>query len=91
MKRIFYITLLIGTLCQIGFAQDFDKIRLDKYFNSLEANNRFMGSVAVSHNGKLIYSKSTGFSDFENKVKANETTKYRIGSISKTFTTVLVL
>ena len=75
----------------MGFSQVFDKTKLDNYFNALEANNRFMGSVAVSQNGKIIYSKSIGYSDLENKVKANKDTKYRIGSISKTFTSVLVL
>ncbi len=91
MKRIVFVTLIIGLLSQIGFAQDFDKARLDNYFKTLDINRKFMGSVAVSRGGKIIYTKSVGFSDFENKIKANENTKYRIGSISKTFTSVLVL
>ena len=91
MKRIFIVILLIGFINQLAFAQDFDKAKLDNYFNAVEVNNKFMGSVAVSQNGKIIYTKSVGFSYFEDKVKATENTKYRIGSISKTFTTVLVL
>ncbi|NCB08672.1 MAG: class A beta-lactamase-related serine hydrolase [Bacteroidia bacterium] len=50
-----------------------------------------MGSVAVSKDGTVIYSRSVGFSDLENHVKANENSIYRIGSISKTFTSVLVM
>lgn len=91
MKRIFFTTLLFGILCQSGFAQNFDKTRLDNYFDVLETNNKFMGSVAVSKNGEIIYSRSVGFSDFENNVRADENTKYRVGSISKTFTSVLIL
>lgn len=91
MKRIILITLLIGLIGQFGFSQVFDKAKLDSYFDTIEANNKFMGSVAVSQNGKIIYTKSVGFSDFEHHVRANENSKYRIGSISKTFTTVLVL
>lgn len=92
MTRIFLATLLIGTLSQIGLAQtNFDKTQLDNYFNALEENNKFMGSVAVSKNGEIIYSKTIGFSDVENNVKATENSKYRIGSISKSFTTVLIL
>jgi len=79
MKRILFATLFIGIISQTGFAQNFDKTRLDNYFKALETNNRFMGSVAVSQNGKIIYSKSVGYSDLENKVKANKDTKYRIG------------
>lgn len=92
MTRKILITLLIGTLTQIGFAQtNFDKAKLDNYFNALEENNKFMGSVAISKNGEIIYTKSIGLADIENNVKATENTKYRIGSISKTFTSVLVL
>ena len=79
------------TLGQIGFSQNLDKTKLDNYFNALEQNNKFMGSVAVSKNGEIIYIKSIGFADIENKVKATENSKYRIGSISKSFTTVLIL
>lgn len=91
MKSTIFTTLLIWTLCQIGFAQNFDKTKLDNYFNTLEANNKFMGSVSVSKDGQIIYSKTVGFSDVENKVKATDISKYRIGSITKTFTAVLVL
>ena len=50
-----------------------------------------MGSVAVAKNGELIYTKTVGLADVENNIKANQHTKYRIGSISKSFTAVLVL
>lgn len=86
-----WVAFLMGFLTQIIFAQEFDKTKLDNYFDVLEMNNKFMGGVAVSQNGKIIYSKTIGYSDIENKIKANENSKYRIGSISKTFTAVLVL
>lgn len=91
MTRKILITLLIGALTQIGFAQTFDKAKLDNYFNALQENNKFMGSVAVSKNGEIIYTKSIGVADVENNIKATENYKYRIGSISKSFTTILVL
>jgi D-alanyl-D-alanine carboxypeptidase len=83
--------LLIGCFIQQGFSQDVDKAKLDSYFNALETRDKFMGNVAVSKDGKIIYTKSLGYIDLENKVKANVESKYRIGSISKTFTTVLIL
>lgn len=91
MKRIFFAALFFISLCLTTLAQEFDKAKLDRYFDALEANNKFMGSVAVSRNGSIIYSRSTGYADFENKIKADGNSKYRIGSISKTFTTVLVM
>ena len=92
MTKTILTTFLLLTLSQIGFAQtNFDKVKLDEYFNSLEENNKFMGSVAVSKNGEIFYTKSIGLADVENNVKATENSKYRIGSISKSFTTVLIL
>jgi len=92
MKKKILTLLLILTLGQIGLAQtNFDKAKLDLYFDTLEENNKFMGSVAVSKNGKIIYTKTVGFSDVENNRKASAKSKYRIGSITKSFTTVLVL
>ena len=72
------------------FSQLADKTRLDAYFDALESNNKYMGSIAISQNGKVLYTKTIGFSDVESKTKPNENTKYRIGSITKTFTTVLL-
>lgn len=92
MKKTILTTVIILTLSQIGLTQtNFDKTKLDNYFNALEQNNKFMGSVAVSKNGEIIYTKSIGFADVENNLKATENSKYRIGSISKSFTTVLLL
>lgn len=90
MKKALF-TILFIALCQIAYSQNFEKTKLDDYFNTLEINNKFMGSVAVSQNGTIIYTKSIGFLDLYSHIKANAETKYRIGSISKTFTSVMVL
>jgi D-alanyl-D-alanine carboxypeptidase len=50
-----------------------------------------MGSFAIAKDGKIIYQKAIGFSDVETHKKADVNTVYRIGSISKTFTAVLVM
>ena len=72
------------------FAQTPDKAKLDSYFAALEANNKYMGSVAISKDGKTIYSKTIGYADAEAGKKLNATTKFRIGSISKMFTSALI-
>lgn len=91
MNKLLLASLLFLSISPLGFSQNFDKTKLDNYFDELEKNNTFMGSVAVSKKGELIYSKSIGYADLENKIKATEKTKYRIGSITKSFTTVLIL
>ncbi|KXK36789.1 MAG: beta-lactamase family protein [Saprospiraceae bacterium] len=89
--RKLILTTVYTIICTILFAQNYDKEKLDRYFDTLVAHDKFMGSVVVSKDGAIIYSKAVGFSDIEHNIKANETSKYRIGSISKTFTAVLLL
>jgi CubicO group peptidase (beta-lactamase class C family) len=92
MKKTILRTAVLFAFGLTGFGQsNFDTTKLHNYFNTLEQNNKFMGSVAVSKNGEIIFSRSIGFADVENNIKATENSKYRIGSISKTFTTVLIL
>jgi CubicO group peptidase (beta-lactamase class C family) len=62
---------------------------VDSLFQVLKTNDKFMGSVAVSENGKIIYTNAIGKDDMANN-KATISTKYRIGSISKMFTSVLI-
>ena len=63
--------------------------KLDAYFDALEGH--FMGSVSVTTEGRNVYQRHIGFADVENRVPADCQTRYRIGSISKTFTALLVL
>lgn len=90
MIRKLAIAIIIGLTSQVAFAQLHEKEKLDRYFDTLAVNNKFMGSVAIAQNGKLLYTKAVGYAAIENKVKATPQTKYRIGSISKSFTSVLV-
>jgi len=91
MKRTLILSLSVSLISFLGFSQNIDKAKLDAYLDTLANNNRFMGSVAVSQGDKVIYSKSVGFADVEQEIRADENSKYRIGSISKTFTAVLTL
>ena len=92
MKKTLRTLLFVLLLPAAAFAQaSFDKAKLDQYFDILEKNNRFMGSVALSDKGQVVYQRAIGYSDLAQKRKADSTTAYRIGSISKTFTSVLVL
>jgi CubicO group peptidase (beta-lactamase class C family) len=72
-------------------AQDLNRARMDSLLDILAKNDRFMGSVSVTRAGEVIYARAVGYADVGTKMAADARTKYRIGSISKTFTTVLAL
>lgn len=64
-------------------AENFDRPKLDGLFSNLENHNLAEGSVAISSYGKLVYQRSFGRDQTPG-------TEYRIGSISKVFTAVLI-
>lgn len=88
MKKI--ISCLFALVFTSAFSQTFNAKKLDSLFLLLEKNNKYMGSIALSENGKTIYTKSIGFDDVATSKKSSINTKYRIGSISKTFTAALI-
>jgi len=83
-----------NTITQKTIAQDVYNLntsKLDSLFEVLDKSGEFMGSIALSYDGTIIYTNAIGFADIETQTKATTNTKYRIGSISKMFTATLVL
>ena len=89
IKKIF-TTISLGLFFGTTFSQSINSPKLDSLFQILDEKNKFMGSIAISQNDKIIYSKAIGKADLESNKLATTLTKYRIGSISKMFTTVLI-
>ncbi|WP_370895694.1 serine hydrolase domain-containing protein [Chryseobacterium gossypii] len=89
LKKILFSAFIVAF--SLSHAQQIDKQRLDDYFKALDDNHKVMGSFAIADKGKIIYSNAIGFSDVENKKKADVNTVYKIGSITKTFTATLVM
>lgn len=90
MKRSILLPLFALIIIH-GSAQDFDQAKMDSLFSRIESNQQGMGSVSIYKDGKEVYANAIGFADLEKVIKAGPETKYRIGSISKTFTSVIVL
>jgi CubicO group peptidase (beta-lactamase class C family) len=85
-------TLLIMFLVGNVFAQEINKPKLDSLLNILAEKNKAMGSLTISKNGTIVYSKAIGYSSVSGSEKKSATTltKYRIGSISKMFTATMI-
>ncbi|EKT3963947.1 beta-lactamase family protein [Flavobacterium psychrophilum] len=67
----------------------FDKI--DSLLVYLNQNKKFMGQVCIRQAGNVVFEKAYGFANVENNLSANKNTKYKIGSITKTFTAVMIM
>ncbi len=85
MNRLIVLCLFISTVSSAQNKQIEQGVT--KLFNSYATVANIPGlSVCVSLNGKTVYSNSFGYSDINNKIHANDSSLYRIGSITKLFT-----
>lgn len=87
MKKLNFLALFI--FIQIIAQTRYDK--LDEYLTFITKEQKFMGGVTLAENGKVVFTKNYGFENLEQNISANANTLYKIGSITKTFTAVLVL
>ena len=73
-------------------AQTPDKAKLDQLFDRLLEKNKGMGSLTLAKDGNVLYSRSFGYSQINGNEKKPLTaeTKYRIASITKMFTAVMI-
>ncbi|AMR29167.1 hypothetical protein A0257_20095 [Hymenobacter psoromatis] len=71
-------------------AQTLNTAKLDSLLNSLAANHKLMGSLALSHDGKVVYRRAFGEAQVVPPTPATVATRYRIGSITKMFTGVMI-
>ena len=89
MKQLFLVFFFIVSLSD---AQNTNFKKLDSFFKILLDNNKMMGTIVVSKNGQVIYDKSIGHANIVdgNKQSINKSSKFRIASITKTFTATMV-
>ena len=73
--QLFLFVLIVSNT----FAQSFNKSKLDSLFSILETKDKYMGSIAISENGKIIYANAIGKDDIDNNKKSTNLSKYRIG------------
>jgi len=88
MKKILFLLLLTSF---IGFSQHTKFQKIDSLLTFLNTNDKFMGSIAIRENDKIVFAKAYGFADIETNLKLNIDTKLKIGSITKTFTATMIM
>ncbi|HEX9760051.1 MAG TPA: serine hydrolase [Candidatus Acidoferrales bacterium] len=92
MKTRLFAAMLVLVWSTSGHAQTLDTATLDLLFDRLLEKNKGMGGLTVARDGKVLYSRSFGYSlitDAEKRPLTAET-KYRIASITKTYTAVMI-
>ena len=97
-KRTAIFTAIIVVLCTVLAAAEAPKSKttstakqLDEMLGLYNKFGQFNGSVLVARDGRVLYEKGFGYANFEWKVPNTPQTRFRIASVTKTFTAALVL
>lgn len=92
-RRAPSILLFTLALLPAVSGQALDKAKLDQFFDRLAEKNKAMGSLVVAKDGNVVYKRTIGYSQITPAAKKAITpqTRFRIGSITKMFTAVMIL
>src|SRR5499426_460659 len=91
--KILFATVLTLASFTAGYAQALDKAKLDQFFDRLAEKNKAMGSLTIAKDGKVVYTRAIGYAqvDATTKKPLTAASRFRIASITKTFTAVMIL
>jgi CubicO group peptidase (beta-lactamase class C family) len=65
--------------------------KIDELIGLYSEYGQFNGSILVAENGKVIYKKGFGLANMEWNIPNEPNTKHRLGSVTKQFTSMLIM
>lgn len=90
MKKLFSLILVLCIICsQAGAQNNFEY--LDSLFNQYEKRSDFNGVVLIAKKGKVEFSRSIGYAEFDNQIKLNTQTPMHLASNTKVFTNMAIM
>lgn len=89
--KFFFVSILLHLfIVPLSFGQTKAE-KIDEVMRLYHEYGQFNGSVLVAEKGNVIYKKGHGLANMEWEIPNQPDTKHRIGSISKQFTSMLIL
>lgn len=90
LKRIAFLAVMMAMIQSVSMAQD-KAAKIDALMSQYHARGQFNGSVLVAEKGSVILKKGYGMADMEWDIPNAPDTKFRLGSITKQFTSMLIM
>jgi CubicO group peptidase (beta-lactamase class C family) len=90
LRHFVSLCFLLSAIFRMGYAQS----KAEKIDNLIKVYNdyrQFNGSVLVAENGKVILKKGYGLANMEWGIPNQPDTRFRLGSITKQFTSMLIM
>ncbi|CAL2108370.1 D-alanyl-D-alanine carboxypeptidase [Tenacibaculum sp. 190524A02b] len=93
MSKNLFLTVFLFIITTVLFGQISNQqlYKIDSLFNQWNAKNHPGGSIAISQNNKLIFSKAYGLASIEYNQPNTTQTIFNAGSIAKQFTAMAIV
>lgn len=89
MKKLAFLGILLVVSNATLLGQQVQEI--DSLFTVLNQQRGFSGNILIAEKGKVIYEKSFGYSNYEDKSPLTSQHMFNVASVSKTITAVAVM
>ncbi len=90
IKTIFFTIITLIAIITTSCAQSKED-KIDALISTYSDYGEFNGAVLIVEEGKIIYKKGFGLANMEWNVPNRTDTKFRIGSVTKQFTAMLIM
>jgi len=90
---IIFVSLILAGLFhpQKTLAKEDIQSKIDEYICAYEEINWFSGAILVAKDSKVLFEKGYGKADYENNIQNSPKTKFRICSLTKSFTAMAIM
>lgn len=85
------VLLLFSAFTSFGFGDTNTKNKIEDLLKTAESKGQYSGGFLVSKDNKIIYKGAVGYANREWKIPNKTNTKFRINSITKQFTAMLIM
>ncbi|MCB9259038.1 MAG: serine hydrolase [Ignavibacteriales bacterium] len=84
------IILLTTLFCSLAFSQTKQE-KIDDLLSKFNEYEMLNGSVLIADKGEIIFKKGYGFANLDYEIPNSENTVHRLGSITKQFTSAVIM
>ena len=87
MKYVFLALLILPVLVKSQTIAQ----KADELLTAYSDQHKFSGNVLIAKDGKIIFQRSYGYADISTKQPNTAATEFRVGSLTKMFTSTAIL
>lgn len=91
MRAKVIVFFLVSVCCIVNIQAQTPVQKIETIVDHYGKEGLFNGSILVAQKGKVMFQKGVGYANMEWNIPNTTTTKFRVGSITKQFTAMLIM